>query len=226
MFSFTKIVAASSVVALSAGTALGSGFADFFFSFQNLNSGAVNGHASTTMNVGDTGSLYMYYTTNGPADSDINVGAFLDIATSVSGVIGFTGSEAYNFDITVGGIDIDDRWQAFGGGTVSADLVDELNAFRVTSGTGILESQNGTGAFVDEGYDAGADAFLFARIDFTALGEGLVDVFGSSGDGLIVHDGAPIPATFGGATIEVVPAPGVLGLGVLGFGVAAVRRRR
>ncbi len=50
--------------------------------------GAVNGPLDVgAKSVGDSGSLFLYYSTNGPNESDIDIGAFMDIATSRPGVI-------------------------------------------------------------------------------------------------------------------------------------------
>ena len=117
-------------------------------------------------------------------------------------------------------------------GTVSADLIDEWNAFTVTGGQGILEANNGSGAFLDEGYDAGADAFLFGVIDFTVIGNNgdSVDLLTSAGDGMIVNGGETVDATFGAATInvggDVIPEPTTAGLLAIGLAGLVARRRR
>ena len=195
---------------------------DFFWSFHDLNDGATNSDAVGNFAIGDTGSLFMYYSTNGPADSDLSVGAFLDIATSQSGVIRFTDAETFDFAIhdTNTNLPIDNRWldEKGGGGsaghtgTVLDDFIDEWNAFTVTGGTGILEHNNGQGMFLDLGYDAGADGFLFGRIDFEVIGRGSVDIFAELGDGGIGFCGAEAcEYWFGGAVVNVVPEPGVGG---------------
>ena len=63
------------------------GQTDFFWSTSPLNSGATNEDVTLELEPGESGTLYLYYTTNGPADSDLNTGAFLDVMTSESGVI-------------------------------------------------------------------------------------------------------------------------------------------
>ena len=85
--------------------------ADFFWSTQDLNSGAVNQPLLLDLDLGETGSLYLYYTSNGPSDLDINVGAMLDIATSQPGIIRFTGAEVFDFqDFFADKIPADFRW--------------------------------------------------------------------------------------------------------------------
>ena len=213
---------------------------DFFWSTSALGQGASNEDVKVNLSNGDTGSLYLYFSTNGPADSDLSVGAFLDVATSQSGVIQFTRAETFDFAITVAGTPIANRWlDNMGGGgsagetgTVGDDLIDEWNAFTVTGGQGILESNNGSGAFLDEGYDAGADAFLFGVVDFTVIGNDgdSVDLFTSAGDGMIVNGGDVVDATFGAATINVgggtIPEPTTAGLLALGLAGIVARRRR
>ena len=98
--------------------------ADFFWT---LGDGpVVNGDVSDDgFSVGDSGSLFLYYTTNGPAMSELNVGGFLDFATSTSDVIEFTAAEAFDFNITLAdspGVPLGVRWgDSFGPGDVTGD---------------------------------------------------------------------------------------------------------
>ncbi len=200
---------------------------DFFMSLNALNSGAVNSELSAEFNPGDSGSIYIYYTTNGPADSDISTGAFLDIVTSADGVVEFTAAETLDFSVTLFGSPVGVRWgDSFGDAFfVGGGLVDELGAFTIFSGAGMIEAHDGSTGVLDQGYDAGADAFLFAKIEFTvaidAAAGSSVDLLMTSGSGLIINNGIEIvPATFGGATISVA-ADEVLG-DVNGDGVVSM----
>ena len=180
---------------------------DFFWSLNELNTGATNQDLVTEFAPGETGTLYLYYSTNGPADSDIDTGAFVDIATSSGGIIQFTAASTLNFDITLFGMPAGSRWDNAGeASSISDDNVSGMSALAIFA-SGMVESNNGSGAVVDTGFDAAADAFLFAEVDFTVLPEAaggtMVDILASPGIGGIVNGGAPVPATFGGATIMI-----------------------
>ena len=191
------------------GYAMGQG--DFFWSFQDLNSGATNSAAEGTFAVGETGSLYLYYST---MNSELDTGAGLDISLTNSGVVEFSAAETFDFDICLfGGGDcvpatIDPRWvDAFGPAqSVTSDTITGLNAFTVVNGMGILNSNTGP-IFLDAGYDFGAEAFLFGRVDFVATGVGTTNLETSAGAIGIVHDGQTVNPIFGGASINVVPVP-------------------
>ena len=220
-----SLVMAIAVMSVSSVSAQG----DFFFSFEQ---GGANADQAMDFNVGDTGSLWIYWTTNGPSDSDLDVGAFLDITSTTSGVLEFTAAETFDYDILVGDTPIGTRLAGEGVGSVpvAADFIDELAAFTVT-GDGILEANDGSGAFLDEGYTASNDGFEWGRIDFNVIGEGTTTVSGVGGDGLIVNGVDEIDAVFTTATINVgpgnsIPEPSTAGLLALGLTGLVARRRR
>lgn len=201
---------------------------DFFWSFQDLNSGALNADATGEFQLGETGSLFMYFTTNGPTDVELLVGSFLDVATSASGVIEMTAAETFDFAINSNGALIGNRWldENGGGGSVghtgeiSADgqFIDEWNAFTVTE-QGIREINSGP-VFLDEGYDAQADAFLFGQLDFVAIGSGSTDLITVSADSFDYE--------FNIVTINVaaIPEPMSTSLAATVFLVFFAKRRR
>ena len=84
------------------------GQGDFFWSFQALNSGATNSAAEGTFAVGETGSLYLYYST---MNSELDTGAGLDISLTNSGVVEFSAAETFDFDICLFGGAIASRQQ-------------------------------------------------------------------------------------------------------------------
>ena len=213
------------------------GPADFFYSAGGVESGlVVNGDLDLTVTLGDTVSIYGFWSTNGPADTDLSVGAGFDIATSVDGIIEFNAAETFDFDIVLASaqdIVVGTRYDALGGGgfagtaeSVGANSIEGLNAFSVTA-EGILESNTGP-VFLDTGYDIAGDAFLFGRIDFTALEVGSVDLLTTVGSIGAVNGADSVVPTFGAATINVVvPEPNsavLIGAVLTLFGCA--RRRK
>ena len=186
------------------------GQTDFFWSTSPLNSGATNEDVTLELEPGESGTLYLYYTTNGPADSDLNTGAFLDVMTSESGVIEFTSAETLDFTITLFGSPAGFRWMDLVGSAfqVETDFINELGAGTIISGVGMLEENNGSGFVLDTGYDSGADAFLFAQVDFNVLDApgvagSSVDILATPGAGQIIHDAQLVPVSFGMATINI-----------------------
>ena len=200
---------------------------DIFVSFSAFGDG---GAATNTMNVdfaeGDSGTAYIWVNDTFSLDT----GAFLDITNTDTSVIQFTGSTVFNPDILVAGTPIDTRWQSTGAGILTGGFIDELNAFAVTEGSGILPSQTTGNTFVDAGHDASSNAFLFASIDFNVVGEGSADIFLGVGEGLVVNDEVSLSPNFGSANVLVKPAgipePTSAAILMIGaFGLVARRRR-
>ena len=222
------------LIALSASSVFAQG--DFFWSTSDLNSGATNSAADLSLNVGDTASLYLYYST---VNSELDTGGGLDLSFTSNGVVNFTAAETFDFDIELAsgpiGAIIGQRWgtDVFPYGpvnpadSVTNDAVTGLNAFRVVTGSGIINDNNGEAVFIDLGFDAGADAFLFGRVDFVAVAEGITSLETAAGAIGIFHDDATINPIFGAANITVgIPEPasvGLLGVGMVGL---LARRRR
>lgn len=186
---------------------------DFFFSDKAIGEGAVNANLTLEMAPGEAGTLYVYYSTNGPADSDIDTGAFLDVLTGTSGMLEFISAETHEFDITFVGTPLAVRWgDSFGtAAEVSAESIDELGAFTIFSGEGILEGHNGQAGLIDQGYDIFADAFLFATIEFrvvddSELSGSSVEILAATGAGGIMNGFQNVDASFGLATINIETA--------------------
>ena len=177
---------------------------DFFWSDADLASGAINNSmAETAMPEGSSGTLYLYYDT---FMSELDTGAFLNIATSTNGVIEFTNAETLEFDIVANGIPFDLRWGDLVGpaDSVTANFIEDLAAINVVNGTGMVNENTGP-VSIDEGYDFDAEAFLFARVDYNVVGpEGsTVDIITTTGSGGIVDSGMMIDPIFGVAKITV-----------------------
>ena len=209
------LVLFAAVAIISANSAFAQ--TDFFWSTNNLNTGATNADLSAEFNPGESSTLYLYYTTNGPADSDLNVGAFVDVVTSQPGVVQFDSAQTLDFDITFFGSTLGVRWgDSFGlANSVAEGEIDELGAFTFFTGEGLLESHNGLSGLKDEGYDLLADAFLFATVEFTVPADATpgssTNIILSTGSGNIVNDGMPVAVEFGNATISVADLEPVLG---------------
>ena len=187
--------------------------ADFFWSDRNIGEGAVNAPLFAEFGPGDAGSLYLYYTTNGPSDSDLVTGFCLDIESTNPEVIQFTSAETFDFDLLINGNPAGlTRLNEEGvgsTGTVNPSSISGLAAFTIT-GRGIVESNSGGGAFTDAGYDVDADAFLVARIDFVITGTGgngdqITTIRMGPGSGQIVNGSCTevFRPTFNCATIQV-----------------------
>ena len=185
---------------------------DFFWSFSKdnvINQDTVEQKFFT----GDSGTVYLYYTTSGPSKSDLRTGAFIDIELTQPGVIEFTGARTFDFPVMLTNIQVGNRWgeQSSGStGTVTPDFINELGAFTIVE-SGIDSANTGNSSpFVDAGYNVLADAFLFASVDFDVVGSGSTEICASVGSGLVVAESndcnaVALEPTFGSAEILNLP---------------------
>lgn len=184
---------------------------EFFWSQAGLGTGAENNsNANGEFAAGSSGSLFLYYDA---MFSEIDTGAFVDIAASDDGVVAFTVAESLEFDITFGGVAVVGvRWGDAVGDTanVTPNFIDELGALNVVSGSGMVLENTGPD-FVDQGFDFGVNAFLFARIDFEVVGEvgDTVNIITTRGATQIANAGTALDPAIGSFTITV-SEPGVL----------------
>lgn len=73
-------------------------------------------------------TIWVYWSTNGPADSDLSVGALIDVTTSTPGIIEFTAAETFDYTLLVGNAQFGTRWMNEGVGPalgVSPDFIDQ-----------------------------------------------------------------------------------------------------
>ena len=149
---------------------------DIFLSFSAFGEG--NARTNTTLtnpNVGDSHSVYVWIDEN----FQIDTGIFLNVKLCEGEGVSFSAAEVFNADIVLSAapfVVIDERWSSNGIATpdVTENCVNNLNAMAGVAGSGILTSNNGSGPFLDTLYDPTANAFLYARIDFTIV-DAIVD---------------------------------------------------
>lgn len=140
-----------------------------------------------------------YYTTNGPSQSELRAGAFVDIEVTQPGVIAFLGARTFEFPVVVIGTDVQvaNRWGKQGTGSTGTitrgqSFINELGAFTIADGDGMVNANTGIGSpvpFLDTGYNEQADAFLSASVDFDVVGSGVTEIRASVGSGLVVDNG-------------------------------------
>jgi len=156
----------------------GDGAGDFFWSTSNLNEGAVNGPLNLGLMPGESVTLYLYYSTNGPSNSAIRSGYSINVATSQNGIVEFTEAATFNplniigfrwnypRDATLDGED--------GVGVVEARSV-ESNLIIGMTAIGALGGGSGINevfSSFDIAYDSVAQAFLCGRIQIEAVAPG------------------------------------------------------
>lgn len=192
----------------------------------SVGGGATAGNPTPSHGTGENASLFVWIDLDGV---DLG-GAALNVVSSNTGVIQFTGAETFNPKITISSIPAFDRWNSVGAGATTNDAVTGFNGFRILGADGLL-STNTTAARLDTLYDAAPNAFLFARIDYQTLALGSTDLFlqigsqrispitGVSSDvpvffgageaQSLTGDQSGVSSSFADATVTVVPEPTV-----------------
>ena len=223
-------LAVAAMIAVCSSSAY-AGVSDIYVSFANVGDGGAAGNTAAEFEVGTSGSAFVWVDEN----FSIDTGAFLDVMSSNTNVLEFTGAEVFNPDILLfGTTPLDSRWQSAGEQGVSAGLIDELNGFAVTEGTGIIPTNvpgvlDGMGLdFVDDLYDASSNGFLFARIDFDVVGVGNATISLATGDGLVVNNDVELSPSYGAASVTGTAIPEPTSATILALGLAGLvtRRRR
>jgi hypothetical protein len=150
-------------------------------------------------------SLYLWVRNNGAVTS-----LAYDLHAATPGVIEFMGAEVFNPDLIDGGVDVDDRWNLpLQHGTISGDAQQITSIAAVAVNTAGLRPAT---LQFDTLYDSAADAAIFARVDYRAIGIGSTGlVLEEDKPGVIID--IPPARNFGSATIHVLipePASGLL----------------
>jgi len=171
------------------------------------------------------GSLYIWST----ADEDYRFTIGMNVVSSTTGTISFSGGEVFNPDIVsdyFGGVPVDVRWEGTVGGEVYPDRVRRMNAVSTFIGTGIITANDGTVApflLRDELYDVSAGAILLAVVHYDIVGLGTTTLTIDQEDTALFVDvdetktAVQVFPDFGIATIQVVPEPSSFFLVTLGL---------
>ena len=219
------LVAIACVVFLASGAMAGN---VFFSTVGEVGGGVALGNPTVTVASGDPVTLYIWAT----ADQDYDTTIGMNVVSADSAAVALGGGEVSNPDIYSNalGAPVDTRWQDASVGEVTAGQVSNMNAARVTAGTGVLGANNGTVApfqNLDELFDVDAGAFMLGMVNATATGaDGASSVMSINQEGtaLFVNAGAQVFPDFGTATINVgiaeIPEPSTLVL--VAFGLIAM----
>lgn len=188
------------------------GVGDFFWSTSNLNEGAVNGPISEILATGQTLTLYLYYSTAGPSNSEIRSGYSINVATSANGIVEFTQADTLNYSLQ----NLGRRWNYPLGNdpeaalaiapaqSVESDLIVGLTGMGTPGGfLSPLSGISNVSASFDTGYDSSAQAFLVGRIQLEAVAPGTIELNAGPNELGIADQYDLLQSAFARATVSV-----------------------
>lgn len=187
----------------------GNGAGDFFWSTAHLNQGAVNGPLDLALAPGESVTLYLYYSTSGPSNSEIKSGYSINVATSQNGVVEFTEAETFN-PLNITGfrwdyprdatLDGEDGVGVVAAESVQSDLIIGMTAIGPLGGAGGI---NEAFSALDIAYDSDAQAFLCGRIQIEAVAPGRILLAAGPNDLGVVDEFELLQSVFNRVSISV-----------------------
>jgi hypothetical protein len=166
------------------------------------------------------------------SDQDYDTSIGMNVLSDAPANVALTAGEVKNPDIIseLAGTAVDVRWQDVAVGEVTAAQITKMNAARVTVGTGILLTNNGTVPpflNVDPLFDQDAGAFLLGTVTVSGVGpDGSSSVLSINEEGTatFVNAGQAVTPDFMPVTLSVgvanIPEPSTLVL--VAFGLVAM----
>jgi hypothetical protein len=208
-------------VALLAVSAMGGSV--FFSTALGVGEGAA---PTALVNVATSSNLTLGIWASDDQDYDTTIG--MNVLTADSAAVALVAAAVTNPEIfsEALGAPVDNRWQDASVGDVTADQVSNMNAARVTAGTGVLGSNDGTVAPFknrDILYDMDAGAFLLGTVTMvtsTEVGFESTLSINQEGTALFVNAGAQVFPDFMPVNVANVPEPSTLVL--VAFGLIAM----
>lgn len=224
--------------------------ASAFFSTKGFGEGASQGNPEVFVNQAAANvDLHVYFV---PDSVDARyLGISFDVTSATAGIADLVTFSVLNPDILMGAIDVDDRWNSTGGSINSTELLTNFTGVSIDK-AGLDPTNDGSGSFLDAGYDSTAAAYYFGNVTFDPVGLGSTDLSLSVGPIGIARAGdkpqpvgptaslqfgAPEPATVSGddigatgeifdARINVIPEPSATLLVVAGLFLSCLLRRK
>jgi hypothetical protein len=215
-------------VALLAHGAMGASV--FFSTIGEVGQGVHPDNPHLHIPPGSTATVYIWATDD--QDYDTTIG--MNVVSSSPTYAALQGGEVLNPEIFSEALDasLGTRWQDASVGAVTAGQISDMNAERVTEGTGILAANNGTVPPLknrDLLYDVDAGAFLLASVTVNVSGDfracpSILSI-NQEGTAMFVNDGQQIFPHFSTALVNMCPEPSTLLLCLIALGVAGGWRK-